>query len=259
MFSTNFSFGHGTTILDPVVGHRVLLDTHNATARVSSLGSGENVTIVRGAVGAPLSEEQRVEVERKLATAKTLTEAQRAEYAAKVKDYEKKAYEIRSVAPTVAVAGSGHAIATLSGDGMYAFSTTPAARYDSKTEELGTREIEGVSAEGTRRMTTIPEGAIGNERAIEIVYESWYSKELGLVVYSKHSDPRFGEQTYRVTNIVRSEPDPSLFTVPQGYRVLSEPSTVYKITTKPATVTAVSPSRPATRPTQVVNVRSAKP
>lgn len=258
VFSTNFSFGHGTTILDPVVGHRVLLDTYNGTARVSSLGSGQNVTIVRGAVGAPLSEEQRVEVERKLATAKTLTEAQRAEYAAKVKDYEKKAYEIRSVAPTVAVGGSGHAIATLSGDGMYAFATTPAARYDSKTEELGSRDIEGVSAEGTRRITTIPEGAIGNERAIEIVYESWYSKELGLVVYSKHSDPRFGEQTYRVTNIVRSEPDPSLFTVPQGYKVVSEPSTVYNLTTRPSAVTA-RPTRTATRPAQVVNVRSTKP
>ena len=258
VFSTNFSFGHGTTILDPVVGHRVLLDTYNGTARVSSLGSGQNVTIVRGAVGAPLSDEQRAEVERKLATAKTLTEAQRAEYAAKVKDYEKKAYEIRSVAPTVAVGGSGHAIATLSGDGMYAFATTPAARYDSKTEELGSRDIEGVSAEGTRRITTIPEGAIGNERDIEIVYERWYSKELELVVYSKQSDPRFGEQTYRLTNIVRSEPDPTLFTVPHGYRVLAEPANVYKISTKPsAPAQSVAPV-PARSP-RAITVNTTKP
>src|SRR5688572_11402066 len=68
MFSTNFSFGNGTTILDPVVGHRVLLDAHNGTARVATLGSGENVTIVRGAVAGPLSETRRVEMERKLAT-----------------------------------------------------------------------------------------------------------------------------------------------------------------------------------------------
>jgi hypothetical protein len=38
---------------------------------------------------------------------------------------------------------------------------------------------------------------------------------------SKHNDPRFGEQTYRLTNIVRSEPDASLFTVPNGYKLIT--------------------------------------
>jgi len=94
-------------------------------------------------------------------------------------------------------------------------------KYDTRTEELGEQNIEGVSAKGTRTITTIPAGAIGNERPIETVYERWYSDELQMVVYSKHSDPRFGEQTYRLTNINRSEPDPSLFQVPQGYKVIS--------------------------------------
>ena len=93
---------------------------------------------------------------------------------------------------------------------------------ETKTEDLGTRDFDGVQAEGTRRVTTIPAGAIGNERPIETVYERWYSKELQMVVMSKHSDPRFGEQTYRLTNIVRAEPDPSLFSVPSGYKVVSE-------------------------------------
>lgn len=101
-----------------------------------------------------------------------------------------------------------------------------------KTESLGTRDIEGVQAEGTRSITTIPAGAIGNERPIEIVYERWYSKELQLMVYSRHTDPRFGEQTYRLTNVSRNEPDRSLFAPPADYKIVSESSVNY-FTTRP--------------------------
>ena len=93
-----------------------------------------------------------------------------------------------------------------------------------KTEQLGTKTFEGVAAEGTRTVTTIEAGKIGNEKQIEIVYERWYSKELDLIVYSRHYDPRFGEQTYRLTNINRSEPDRSLFTIPTDYKVVAEPA-----------------------------------
>lgn len=91
-----------------------------------------------------------------------------------------------------------------------------------KTESLGTRAFEDVEAEGTRTTTVIPAEAIGNERPIEIVYERWYSKELQLIVYSRQSDPRFGEQTYRLTNINRSEPDRSLFAPPADYKIVAE-------------------------------------
>jgi hypothetical protein len=36
---------------------------------------------------------------------------------------------------------------------------------------------------------------------------------------SKHSDPLVGENTYRLTNIVRSEPARTLFEVPSDYTV----------------------------------------
>jgi hypothetical protein len=105
-----------------------------------------------------------------------------------------------------------------------------------KTESLGTKTFEGVEAEGTRTVTTIEAGKIGNERPIEIVYERWFSKELDLIVYSRHYDPRFGEQIYRLTNIDRSEPDRSLFTVPSDYKITAEPQMkVYTTTTTPAT------------------------
>ena len=85
------------------------------------------------------------------------------------------------------------------------------------TEDLGEQVLEGVLAHGTRQTQTIPAGAIGNERAIDIVAEQWYSDEIEAVVLRRNVDPRFGETTYRLVNLVRSEPAPDLFTVPQGY------------------------------------------
>ena len=93
-----------------------------------------------------------------------------------------------------------------------------------KKESLGKQFIEGVEADGTRSTVTIPPGEIGNERAIEIVSERWYSAELQTVVMTRHSDPRFGETTYKLTNISRTEPDRSLFELPGGY-TLKEDST----------------------------------
>ena len=36
---------------------------------------------------------------------------------------------------------------------------------------------------------------------------------------TRHSDPRSGETTYRLRNILRAEPDPALFTVPSDYQI----------------------------------------
>jgi hypothetical protein len=83
-----------------------------------------------------------------------------------------------------------------------------------REEALGTREIEGIVAEGTRTTVTIPAGAIGNERAIESVSERWFSPALRIVVLSRRSDPRFGETTYRLTKISRAEPPAALFERP---------------------------------------------
>jgi len=90
-------------------------------------------------------------------------------------------------------------------------------------EQLGKQLIEGVEAEGTRTTVTIPAGEIGNERPIEIVSERWVSPELQLVVMTRHSDPRFGETIYKLTNINRAEPAKSLFEVPAGYTVKEGP------------------------------------
>jgi hypothetical protein len=86
-------------------------------------------------------------------------------------------------------------------------------------EDLGTQTIEGVSAVGTRTTVTIPQGSIGNDRPLQIVSERWYSPELQVVVMSRHTDPRSGENVSRLKNIRRSQPDPALFQVPPGYQL----------------------------------------
>lgn len=93
------------------------------------------------------------------------------------------------------------------------------AKQAGKEESLGKRNIEGVMADGTRIVDVIPAGEIGNERAIEIVTERWYSPELHTLVMTSHKDPRVGETTYKLTRIQRGEPAKSLFEVPTDYTV----------------------------------------
>lgn len=93
-----------------------------------------------------------------------------------------------------------------------------------RTESLGTSVIEGVQAEGTRTVVTIPAGTIGNQAPIEMVSERWFSPELGVVVMSRRTDPRFGETTYRLQNIARGEPSPDLFQVPSDYTIEALPA-----------------------------------
>ena len=102
---------------------------------------------------------------------------------------------------------------------------------NAKKESLGKQNIEGVEAEGTRYTITIAAGEIGNEAPINIVSETWYSAELQTVVMSRHSDPRMGENTYRLTNINRSEPPHALFELPSDYTIKEtiEPGMRYKI------------------------------
>lgn len=97
------------------------------------------------------------------------------------------------------------------------------------TEQLGTQQIEGVAAEGTRTTMTIPPGEIGNIGPIEVVTERWFSKELQEAVLITRRDPRSGDTTYRLTNIVRREPPPDLFMVPSDYKIWNVKSYFEKV------------------------------
>ncbi|MBZ5618882.1 MAG: hypothetical protein LAQ69_09195 [Acidobacteriia bacterium] len=89
-----------------------------------------------------------------------------------------------------------------------------------KTEALGKQMMEGVNADGTRFSTTLETGAVGNDRPIQMVNERWYSSELQTVMMTRHSDPRTGEETFRLTNVSRSEPGADIFQVPANYQIV---------------------------------------
>ena len=118
---------------------------------------------------------------------------------------------------TTAVEGAGYAsIARSAGPGGRGGAVATTTGH-MKRDVLEPQNIEGVSASGTRTTTTIPAGQIGNSQELRIVSEQWFSEELQVLVLTKHSDPRSGETTYRLRNILRAEPDPSLFSVPADY------------------------------------------
>lgn len=91
---------------------------------------------------------------------------------------------------------------------------------EGKKESLGNQTMEGLNVQGDRVTNTIEQGAIGNDRPIQMVVERWYSPELQTYILTKRTDPRNGDETMRLTNVHRGEQSPVLFEVPPGYTVL---------------------------------------
>lgn len=109
--------------------------------------------------------------------------------------------------------------------------TSGFVKPDVKTEDLGTQEINGVVAKGTRITETIPAGAIGNEMPIQTVSERWLSPDLQIMVKSVHTDPRMGQTTETLSSLTRGEPDASLFQVPSDYTIVDSPMPFVKTMT----------------------------
>jgi hypothetical protein len=91
---------------------------------------------------------------------------------------------------------------------------------------LGTTTIESFNVVGTRETTTIAAGAYGNHRPIVTSKEVWHSPDLDLDISITRTDPRWGAQTRKITEISRGEPDPEYFSIPADYKLLdNRPST----------------------------------
>jgi hypothetical protein len=85
-------------------------------------------------------------------------------------------------------------------------------------EQLGQKTIEDLDVIGSREITTLNAGVVGNQKTEPIVKEFWYSPKLQINIITKRFDPRYGAQNFVVSNINQSEPDPKLFVVPEDYR-----------------------------------------
>jgi hypothetical protein len=92
-------------------------------------------------------------------------------------------------------------------------------------EDLGKQLIGGVETTGSRDSVIFNPDVFGNDRKVTIEREFWYAPKLGINLLSKRSDPRIGTQTFTATNLVLSEPDPKLFELPDGYRVVDRRNT----------------------------------
>jgi hypothetical protein len=94
------------------------------------------------------------------------------------------------------------------------FANTPATIVP-----LGTRNIEGVSATGTRTTRTINPGTMGNDKPIVSISDTWVATDLKVTVLSETDDGQEGHSTMKLVNIVRGEPNSALFLIPVGYKV----------------------------------------
>jgi hypothetical protein len=86
--------------------------------------------------------------------------------------------------------------------------------------------IDGLRADGKRTTWTIEAGRIGNEKPINITNEVWSSPELGITLRTRDVDPLVGEDSFRVQNVARGEPDAQLFRVPSEYAKVVQPGAV---------------------------------
>ena len=188
-----------TFINDPVAGVNYILDSRTRTARKVALpafkrGAGERVVVTTEGASKLRSKDDEI------------------------KEADIKEHKLRAIEQEVIVGGPALAHAPRPGATFEYLRSKPDPK-NTKKESLGKQTVEGVEAEGTRVTITIPAGEIGNEQPMQIVSESWYSHELQTIIMSKHTDPRMGEHTYRLTNLTLGEPARSLFDVPSDYTI----------------------------------------
>ena len=108
-------------------------------------------------------------------------------------------------------------------------------RFESTTEQLGQKAIDGLVVVGSRISQIIPVGAMRNDRPFTITTEFWVSPELKMPVYTKTSDPRLGEMLIILKDISRAEPDAAFFQIPKDYQVIDE--------TGPLTISVTIPQK----------------
>lgn len=98
--------------------------------------------------------------------------------------------------------------------------SVPASEYP-KHEDLGSKEIEGITVHGTCDIQSVPADDHGSGGEILITDESWYSEDLKMNLVIKHDDPLTGSISLKVTRISRTDPDASLFEVPVDYKSIA--------------------------------------
>ena len=97
-----------------------------------------------------------------------------------------------------------------------ASSTLPTDEKRVTNEDLGSKTIAGIPVVGTRTVTTIAAGNMGNNREIVIRHEQWTSPDLQLIVAESDDNPFSETRTYEITSFERSAPPETLFQAPEN-------------------------------------------
>ena len=110
---------------------------------------------------------------------------------------------------------------------QFSYRLQPAGPFDKgrrllAREDLGQQSIDNLPAVGTRETTTISPGTVGNDKAITLSREFWYSPDLQTNLTVTRKDPSEGTVDIHLNVLSRDEPDPSIFAIPSGYAVHNE-------------------------------------
>ena len=87
-------------------------------------------------------------------------------------------------------------------------------------EDLGIRSIDGVDTQGSRDIVTVNPGVYGNDRPLVTTREFWHASQIGINLLSTLDAPGIGHQTFSLTDLSFSEPEPQLFELPEGFEVI---------------------------------------
>jgi hypothetical protein len=96
----------------------------------------------------------------------------------------------------------------------------PERQTNPNSVDLGYQTLNGMQAKGSRITRIIPAEASGTGKPVTVTDEMWYSEDLHMNLLEEHADPRGGKQSVAILSIERTEPSPSLFEVPAGYKIV---------------------------------------
>jgi hypothetical protein len=96
----------------------------------------------------------------------------------------------------------------------------PGGRGTHLHQDLGSQTIDGVETHGYRETQTLNPGVLGNDAPMVTVHEFWYAEDLGINLHSIVESPMNGRQVFDVRELSLGEPDPTLFMIPEEYKVV---------------------------------------
>jgi len=130
----------------------------------------------------------------------------------------------------------------------------PDAPAPANSQQLGSRTISGVPANGVKTTTVRAPGTAGaTDKPLTNVTETWTAGKEGVALLEKTSTSAGNEATIELKHFSTLEPDPSLFQIPATYRIVDENGNQIAAATAhppaaPADGTLRTSAAPAVRP-----------